>query len=128
MDASSDQVLVHYGVKGMRWGVRKRSGGSGAEASSRPRKPKRTDLSDVSDEELRKRINRLDMEKRYRDLAGEKQARQRVFDGQRFASNVVQNSATTVATTVATAAGIYAAKKAIERSFGPEAVSALFKK
>lgn len=29
MNETVDDVLAHYGVKGMRWGVRKRSGGSG---------------------------------------------------------------------------------------------------
>ena len=35
-----DDVIKHYGVKGMRWGIRKRSGGSSSSDTSSPSEPK----------------------------------------------------------------------------------------
>lgn len=74
------EILKHYGILGMRWGVRRtpaqlgRANGSNADddaegvskktgGKSAPRKP-----SEFSDEELRSRVTRLSLEKTYRDL------------------------------------------------------------
>lgn len=60
-----DDSLEHYGVLGMRWGRRKNSDGS----YSYTKKGKaRSDMSRMSDKELRDRINRLEMEKKYTSL------------------------------------------------------------
>lgn len=80
--------LEHHGIKGMRWGVRrfqnkdgsltpagkKRYGGAGAERDSTRETTKPSSvssgtkkLSEMTDEELRSRLARLDMEKRYLD-------------------------------------------------------------
>ena len=79
--------LYHWGIKGMHWGVRRyqnkdgsltpagrkryseddnnnRSSDSTNESSSSARRS----VSDMSDAELRERINRLNMEKQYKDL------------------------------------------------------------
>ena len=81
-------VLAHHGIKGMKWGVR-RTPEQLARASGRPVKepagrdkgsagakkpaaastsPSKKTLSDLSDDELRQRISRLELEKRYKDL------------------------------------------------------------
>lgn len=60
----TNEELMHYGVPGMRWGVRRRRPSDGDGKSSKPKK----NVKDLSDDELRKRINRLQMEKQYRDL------------------------------------------------------------
>lgn len=44
------EALMHYGVKGMKWGVRK------------------SEIAQLSDEELQRRVNRLNLEKRYKEL------------------------------------------------------------
>lgn len=49
--------LAHYGVKGMRWGVRKKS-------KSKPRKS----ISEMSNQELQDHINRGNLEKQYKSL------------------------------------------------------------
>lgn len=70
--------LMHYGVLGMKWGVRKSRSSSGkrsglfkkkAKASTKPQTSKKKSVKDMSDDELRKAINRLEMEKRYKDLS-----------------------------------------------------------
>ena len=97
-----DDVLKHYGVKGMKWGVRRTSGEIHQERtnrqikkagnlvnvgrnssnafreasniadtvsrSSRPSKKVRNEISRMSDQELRTKINRMQMEQQYANL------------------------------------------------------------
>lgn len=58
-----ENFLEHYGVKGMRWGIRKDKKFGGR--SNKKPKPK---ASDFSDEELRRYLNRVQMERQYRQL------------------------------------------------------------
>lgn len=58
--------LVHFGVKGMRWGVRKdRSGG----------RKKRAKPETLSDEELRNTVKRMNLERNYADLVAQESKR-----------------------------------------------------
>lgn len=54
--------IYHYGVKGMKWGIRKSPNRIGRKRTARKH------VSEMSDEELRKQINRLNQEKQYKDL------------------------------------------------------------
>lgn len=78
-----DNIIEHFGVKGMKWGIRKdrskSSGGkttgekgTGEKASEEKVKSgksfKKGDVKKLTDKELRERINRLNMEKQYKDL------------------------------------------------------------
>lgn len=109
---TTDAFLAHYGVKGMKWGVRKKR-------APRPE-------SQMSDAELQRNIQRLNMEKQYRQLTGAE--KKRIFDGRTFANSVLQTSSTTLATTVLTGASLYAAKKLIEQRFGPEVAASIFRR
>lgn len=82
-----DNELYHYGVKGMKWGVRRTAAQLGhlvkkgaskikdrISESNEKRKirkqneaNKRKPVSEMTDDELKQRLNRLDMEKRYSD-------------------------------------------------------------
>lgn len=58
-------ALSHYGVLGMKWGVRKGSSKSSSKGTAKKKKP----LKAMTDEELHKKVNRLNLEKRYKDLS-----------------------------------------------------------
>lgn len=84
-----DQVLMHYGIKDMHWGVRRyqnpdgsltplgrlryRKGGDseGGDDTENASKPKVKSAAEMSDSELRERINRMNMEKQYKQLVAE---------------------------------------------------------
>lgn len=65
--AEVEDYLAHFGVKGMKWGVRRDRQSSGGHKKSRGRS-KKQDLSSLSNQELQDRINRIQLESRYRQL------------------------------------------------------------
>lgn len=89
----TNEELMHYGVPGMKWGVRKApqtSGGSkrkstkskmdewrekrkASKEAKEASKPKKRKLSELSDEELARRIRRAQMEDQYKQLRPEKE-------------------------------------------------------
>jgi len=72
-----DDVLAHYGIKGMRWGVRK-SRIKGAKKWSSSKKAK---IDGMSDDQLRRINNRLRLEKEYRQLTQTRMDRYRARAG-----------------------------------------------
>lgn len=66
-------TLMHYGVKGMRWGIRKSDTKSGRTTQTTKKKPVQVDtppkkkISEMTDAELREKIERLGLEKRYKE-------------------------------------------------------------
>ena len=129
-----DEELYHWGIKGMKWGVRrfqnpdgsltpagkKRYSAENGEGEEKPNyapKAPKKNASDYTDDELRTQINRMQMEKQYRDLAGQtnvreddpnkelkaekerlqlqkdvKQLRKDVYSGQSFVKTVMTNA------------------------------------
>lgn len=76
-----NNYLKHHGVKGMRWGVIKKSAEASASAAREaaniagkatghraPSRKQRKSMASMSDTELRARINRMSMEQQYADL------------------------------------------------------------
>lgn len=61
IEVDPDDIL-HFGVKGMRWGVRKDRGSGGRKSSAKTAKT-------LTDKELKKRVARLNMEKQYVQLS-----------------------------------------------------------
>lgn len=91
--------LMHYGVLGMKWGVRRKRSTikkSSNKTDSDPKESKvkkKKSVSELSDTELRQAINRIQMEKQLAQLtAKEKSA------GAKFVTDVLTNAAKQTAT------------------------------
>lgn len=78
MDLCYESALEHHGIKGQKWGVRRFQNKDGTRtAAGRKRAAEHEDYtrahtkkkaSEMSDKELRERLNRLDMERRYNQM------------------------------------------------------------
>ena len=117
-----DTTLRHHGVKGMKWGVR--------------RKPKRLEkkkkikeniavpgkktksLKELSDDELRSRISRLEMEKKYKDLM-RSDNQIKVSKGKAFVMDVLEKSGKNIATQTVT----YVLGTGVNKAAGKEIVN-----
>ena len=164
-------ALHHSGIKGMKWGVRRyqnkdgtltaagkkhyagdENAGEGATAKTEyAPKRKGGKAEDYSDEELRARINRLQMEKQYRDLEGQtnirvddpnkelkaekerlqlqkdvKQLRNDVYGGKSFVKQVMSDAGKQVLTKATAGVMSYGAKKFVSDVLGnPELANAV---
>lgn len=93
--------LYHSGVLGMRWGHRKDSSSSGGQPKQSRDKTPKPNAKTMSDEELKRRVNRLQMERQYSQLTSTE-----ISKGQAAAKNVMK-VATTVAAVTTTGLTIY---------------------
>ncbi|WP_199735698.1 hypothetical protein [Anaerotruncus sp. 1XD42-93] len=129
-----DNILTHYGVLGMKWGVRrtpaqlgrkKSSGGDKEEIKKAGGKGKvssgnsgRKAVKDMTDAELKELISRLELEKRYRDLSkSEEQVRS--AKGRDFVADVLEKSGKNIATQFTT----YMMGTAVNKLAGSEIVN-----
>ena len=95
--------LAHYGVLGMKWGVRRAVGPDGkvlrGSAARKYKKEQRISakyekkVSSLSDKELRERINRLNMEKQYEALT-----KRDMTKGESYVKGILATSGKTLAT------------------------------
>lgn len=89
----SKDYLAHYGILGMKWGKRK-SRTSGRAKSSKKKRAKKVDpVKNMSDYDLRQKINRIQMEKQYRQLT-----KKEVSPGRKFVQDVLVGAAKQTAT------------------------------
>ena len=110
--------LIHYGILGMKWGVRRFQNKDGTltpAGKKRYRERSTTDeshedykkahtpksIKSMSDAELRNRLNRLQMERQYSQLS-----KSNVSKGKEYVQKIIK-SGTTVATVTSTALTIY---------------------
>lgn len=125
--------LQHYGIKGMKWGIRRteaqlrRARGqlkSETSTKSEPEKkpaaaPRKKSLSEMSDEELRRTVDRMNLENRYRQLNPEK-----VSAGRRFVNKMMNDVVVPAVTEVAKNALKSALQGAVDSAMGKASSSA----
>lgn len=143
--------LSHSGVKGMKWGQRlyqykdgsltplgkARYGKNGSvgkkstsatstskSSSTSNTKPKKRTIKDLSDEELGRRITRLEQEKKYRELLASEPGKKKMYSGKRFIEKVLIPSGEDIAKQVSNAL----LAKAVNSAFKEEVVYANNKK
>ena len=63
--------LAHYGVLGMKWGVRRKSRTTSAD-SAKVKAIRKKKVNEMSNQELRDANNRLQLERQYKDLTRKK--------------------------------------------------------
>ena len=118
--------LEHYGVKGMKWGVRKDRSRKNSNTSSekrviRKRKETRARIRSLSDRDLDSMINRIEKEKKLRSLIDNDTATGR---GKNFIKSVTGSASRRVLTSAAAGAATYAIKTALTKEFDPKDASA----
>lgn len=84
----NDKSLYHYGIPGMKWGISRSQSQLGQTGRLRSDSKKNHEIKSMSDQELRNRINRLQMEKQYTQLTQKEKSA-----GRRFIENVLKNAA-----------------------------------
>lgn len=103
-----EQALVHYGILGMKWGVRrskaelarargKKTSDSGDDSDDKKQTTAKRSksVSEMSDDELRKTVQRLQLEKQYRDLNPKQ-----VSAGQKIVDKILKDVVVPAATEV----------------------------
>lgn len=105
--------LYHYGVLGMRWGVRKNKDSRVLGNKKRSKKDDTESVKDMSDSELRQKINRLQMEKQYAQLT-----KKDVSAGQKFVTDILTNAAKQTATNYTSKYMTKGIDKIVEKAIG----------
>jgi hypothetical protein len=100
-----DDFLEHFGVKGMRWGQRRRRESRNTTYDRNTR--------GLSERELNARIQRMELERHYHQLNTPQRS-----EGAAFANQVMRSSGAAVITSVAGAAAAFAVQRALSRRFG----------
>ena len=126
----NNNELTHWGIKGMRWGVRRYQNEDGS-LTSAGRRRRRLDgddeptvkkkvvkksIKDMTDEEIQAKIDRLQLEKRLTDLMKTevpKEPTKKTSKGKDFVMDVVEKSGKNVLTQLTT----YAMGTAINKVF-----------
>ena len=139
-----NEELYHYGTKGQKWGIRRyqhkdgtltplgrkrlekltkeRTKLLGNSDQSKETAPVKKSVKDLSDEELRSTINRLQMEKQLADLTRQPETKK----GKSVVGQILSKSGQAAASTLTTAAFTYLGKQAIKNMAGEKVYKEMF--
>lgn len=114
--------LYHFGIKGMKWGVRRYQNSDGSlTPAGRKRYDKQVRVSrkadvknrrTLSDSEIEQKIKRLESEKKLKNLTEED-----LSPGRKAASDILKSAGNKVLTAAAAGAAAYAVKVAMTKKF-----------
>lgn len=114
--------LYHFGIKGMKWGVRRYQNSDGSltpagrkRYDKQVRASRKADVKNrrtLSDSEIEQKIKRLESEKKLKNLTEED-----LSPGRKAASDVLKSAGNKVLTAAAAGAAAYAVKVAMTKKF-----------
>lgn len=135
----NEETLRHYGVKGMKWGIirtpeqlghkkktssktttQKKTSNSKVSstktskdaANAKPEKDKKS-VSEMSDDELKRLIERRQLEKRYAELMAAPPKKEKYARGKKFVLDILESSGKNIGSQLVT----YAMGKAVNKAF-----------